>query len=168
MSQGGKRKNVNESHARDEHDIPLSVLQPCILQSLKVNDLLLDFIARLGGQLLCGRHTPPRFADTGKCWGCDELAQEVAARLASGAEDKRGFRSCGPDIIWFTMSCNFTMRPTGHRSSTLLALGLDYSVVSRFRFGQLRYVSLSRAALHPYHYHMTSAVLSGIRVTIYV
>jgi hypothetical protein len=50
MSRGGERReNVNESNARDEHDIPLSLLQPRLLQSLKVDDLLLDFPARFGG-----------------------------------------------------------------------------------------------------------------------
>lgn len=29
---------------------------------------------------------------------------------------------CGSDIVWFTMSCNLTMRPTGHRALTLLEL----------------------------------------------
>lgn len=77
-----------EDDARDEHDIPVSLLQPRLVQLLKVDDLLLDFPFRLGGQILRGRHATPCFADTRERRGRDELAQEVAARLACGAEDE--------------------------------------------------------------------------------
>ena len=77
----------------------LSLLQPSLLQSLKVDDLLLHFPAGFSKQVLCGRHTAPHFADTGKCWGFDELAQKVAARLASCAENECGFRCFESDVI---------------------------------------------------------------------
>ena len=46
---GEKEKDINGSNARKEHDIPLSLLQPRLLQSIKVDDLLLYFPTRLGG-----------------------------------------------------------------------------------------------------------------------
>ena len=85
--------------ARNEHDIPLPLFQPRLVQSLKVNDLLLQFPAGLGGQVLCGRHPPPRFANTGERRRSDELAQEVTARLASCAEDECRFRCFGTCLI---------------------------------------------------------------------
>jgi hypothetical protein len=74
---------------RNEHDIPVSLLQTRLIKPLKVNDLLLELPARLKGQIFFRRHAAPRFADTRECRGFDELAQEVAARLASRAEDER-------------------------------------------------------------------------------
>jgi hypothetical protein len=111
---GGER--FNKSNARNEHDIPLSLLQPRLLQSLKVDDLLLDFPVRVCGQVPCGCHAPPRLAHTGECWACDELAQEAAARLASCTEDERGFRGCGyRRHLVFTVSCVF--HDETHRTS---------------------------------------------------
>jgi hypothetical protein len=40
-----EKKNFN---ARNEHDIPLSLLQPRLLHSLKVDDFLFQFPACLG------------------------------------------------------------------------------------------------------------------------
>jgi hypothetical protein len=41
------------------------------------------------GQIFFGRRATPRLTDTREGRGFDELAQEVSARLASGAEDNR-------------------------------------------------------------------------------
>ena len=83
---------------------PLPLLQPSLLQSLKVDDLLLYFPAGFSRLVLCGRHTAPHLADTGKCRGFDELAQDVTTRLASCAESECGFRCFESDVIWSAMS----------------------------------------------------------------
>ena len=93
------RAEGNRLDARNEHNIPLPLFQPRLVQSLKVDDLLLQFPAGLGRQVLRRRHPPPRFANTGECRGRDELAQEVTARLASGAEDECRFRCFGTSLI---------------------------------------------------------------------
>jgi hypothetical protein len=38
-----------ELDARDEHDIPLSLLQSRLVDSFKIDDLLLELLASLGG-----------------------------------------------------------------------------------------------------------------------
>jgi len=84
-----------KANARDEHDIPLSLLESSLVEPLKVHDLLLELLlAHLSGhiQLRRGGHASSRFADARERRGRDELAQEVAARRASRAEDESRFR----------------------------------------------------------------------------
>jgi hypothetical protein len=89
-----KKKKTERTDVRDEHDIPLSISQPRLIKPLKIDDLLLEPLASLeGGQVLRGRHASSHFANAREGRACDELAQEVAAGLASGAEDECGFRA---------------------------------------------------------------------------
>jgi hypothetical protein len=89
------KKKEQRANARDEHDIPLSLLESSLVEPLKVHDLLLELLpAHLSGhiQLCHGRHASSRFADARERRGRDELAQEVAARRASRTEDESRFR----------------------------------------------------------------------------
>jgi hypothetical protein len=84
----------NRTDIRDKHDIPLSLVQPRLIEPLKIDDLLLEPLVSLeGGQVLRGRHASSHFANARERRARDELAQEVAARLASGAEDECRFRA---------------------------------------------------------------------------
>src|SRR5712672_354934 len=61
------RQEEETKDPRDENHVPLSLIQRSLVQTFKVDHLLLDLPTSLRRQFLHWRHAPPCFAETCEC-----------------------------------------------------------------------------------------------------